>query len=172
MWDEEGLEDASSKEFTPPTPISVSLNSFVGIDNPKKMKLRGIISGHSVVVMINPGATHIFVSNKTMKKLGLVVEATGEFDVTLGTGKEILGQGVCKKVTVKLEGLIISEDFFPLELKNSDLIMGTQWLEKLETVTTNWKIQEIDGEWESDIERRSLIGQDVGITKKYDEDTA
>lgn len=35
----------------------------------------------------------------------------------------------------------IVEDFLPLELGSSDIILGVQWLEKLGTVWTNWKTQ-------------------------------
>lgn len=48
-------------------PVSVSLNSVVGIDNPKTMKLTGIIEGTKVVVMIDPGATHNFISQLSSK---------------------------------------------------------------------------------------------------------
>lgn len=40
----------------------ISLNSVVGITSPKTMKLVGEILGQKVVVMIDPGATHNFVS--------------------------------------------------------------------------------------------------------------
>lgn len=40
----------------------VSLNSVIGISNPKTMKLKGWLFGKEVVVLIYPGATHNFVS--------------------------------------------------------------------------------------------------------------
>lgn len=36
---------------------------------------------------------------------------------------------------------MVVEDFLPLTLGNSDIILGVQWLEKLGAVTTNWKTQ-------------------------------
>lgn len=39
----------------------VSLNSMIEFSNPKTMKLKGVVKGHEVVVMIDPGATHNFI---------------------------------------------------------------------------------------------------------------
>lgn len=40
----------------------VSLNSLIGLTNPKTMKLKEIVKGREVVVMIDPGATHYFIA--------------------------------------------------------------------------------------------------------------
>lgn len=88
----------------------VSLNSVIGLSNPKTMKLRGRVKDREVVVMIDPGATHNFISL-------LLVEL-------------ILDD----KVEIKA-------DMLPLELGNSDIILGVQWLETLGTVVSNWKTQ-------------------------------
>lgn len=64
----------------------ISLNSVVGLTNPKTIKMEGEIQGTPVVVMIDPGATHNFISDETVKKLGIRVTPTKEFGVSLGTG--------------------------------------------------------------------------------------
>lgn len=59
----------------------------------------------------------------------------------MGTGESVKGYGECQGLRLQLQGLEILEDFLPLKLGNSDLILGVQWLEKLGPVTTNWKTQ-------------------------------
>lgn len=81
MGEEELLEDEVGEEETeqadiPVVPVSVSFNSVIGIDNPKTMRLTGTINGDSVIVMIDPGATHNFISLAVVEKLGLVVSLT------------------------------------------------------------------------------------------------
>lgn len=56
---EEALENPVENETTT---AGISLSSVVGIDNPRTMKLEGKIDGNKIVVMIDPGATHNFIS--------------------------------------------------------------------------------------------------------------
>lgn len=66
----------------------------------------------------------------------------------LGTGKSVVGRGECKDVKVSLGAIEIQEDFLLLELGNSDVILGIQWLEKLGTVSTNRKLQIMPFQWD------------------------
>ncbi|XP_074337653.1 uncharacterized protein LOC141674849 [Apium graveolens] len=136
---EEGLVVLPSEDEE--IPPEISLNSVVGITNPKTLKLRGEVLGKDVVVMVDPGATHNFISTNTVKKLGLSVVKTGKFGVSLGNGEMAGGEGECKGVMVHLPTITVVEDFLPLDLGNSDVILGVAWLEKLGTVITNWKTQ-------------------------------
>lgn len=148
MEDEEEEADGYGTEtFPPPTEeinTEVSLNSVIGLSNPKTMKLRGLVGNLEVVVMIDPGATHNFLSLNVIKAGGINVIPAGSFGVSLGNGEaiRIRGEGVCKAVRLHLDGgLEVEEDFLPLELGSSDVILGIQWLEKLGVVLTNWNTQ-------------------------------
>lgn len=50
----------------------VSISSVVGLSSSRTMKLRGELGGETVVVLIDCGASHNFISEKMMAKLGLV----------------------------------------------------------------------------------------------------
>lgn len=63
------------------------------------------------------------------------------FEVSLGTGNDVQGQGECKSVVLHLQGITIIENYLPLPLGNSNVILGVQWLEKLGTVSANKKTQ-------------------------------
>lgn len=61
VWGDETFHD-EPPEIAKDVAAEVALNSVIGLSNPKTMKLPGKIVGKEVVVMINPGATHIFIS--------------------------------------------------------------------------------------------------------------
>ena len=77
--------------------VEISLNSVVGLTTPKTMKMRERVYGQEVVVLVDCGATHNFISTKLVEKLGLEVVMTEGYGVVMGTGISVQGKGVCKK---------------------------------------------------------------------------
>lgn len=91
--DKEGTVKAGSepplshtKELTNEVSLhsKVSLNSIIGLSNPKTKKLRGLLGNTDVVVMIDHGATHNFVSLAKLVELNIPVTKSGRFDGSLG----------------------------------------------------------------------------------------
>lgn len=116
--EDEGDGSCSDPPLSPTEELTteVSLNSVVGLSNPKTMKLLGLIGDMKVVVMVDPGATHNFLSLKVIDQLHIPVTTSGIFAVSLGNGEAIRGQGVCKGVTLQLDGGVeVLEDFFTLD---------------------------------------------------------
>lgn len=110
----EGEEPPGEAEEVVEQP-EISLNSVLGINNPKTLKLRGQVNGQEVVLMIDPGATHNFVSTALMEKLRLPVSPTRRFGVTLGTGASLQGHGECRGLLVHIQGIDVLVDFLPLD---------------------------------------------------------
>lgn len=74
----------------------------------------GEIEGE-VVVLVEPGATHNFISEKVVEKLWLKVVGTKEFEVALGNEVIVQGKIVCPYVMLNLVVLDVKENFFPSE---------------------------------------------------------
>ena len=55
-----------------------------------------------------------------------------------------------------IQGITLIQDFLSLELGNSDLILGVQWLETLGPIMTNWKTQTMRFEWQG--QKVMLVG--------------
>ncbi|KAF7826330.1 Retrotransposable element Tf2 [Senna tora] len=145
---EEGEEDGEEFVFDPDetrkdksvsTLMSLSLNSVVGITSGRTMKLMGKIRGKEVVIMIDSGATHNFISEELVKRMGLEIEKTKSYRVTLGDGYTVQQQGCCKGLEIEMQGLRVCENFYLFNLGDVDMILGVEWLESLGEVRVNWK---------------------------------
>lgn len=110
------------------------------------MKVRGAIGSQPVVTLIDLGATHNFIASHLVASMGISIDETEPYGVRMGTGDSERGTSVCKGVVSHLKELDITEDFLPLRLGSSDVILGMQWLETLGVTKTNWKEQKMEFE--------------------------
>lgn len=51
-----------------------------------------------------------------------------------------MGNRVCKAITVMLSGIIVNENFLPIELGRLDLILGMEWLCTMGFVGVHWPL--------------------------------
>ena len=93
-----------------------------------------------VMVMVNSGASHYFINQTTIDKLGMPVTCAGRFGVRLGNGSrsQSLSTGTCHAVNVQLGSTQIQVDRFVFPLGIVDLILGISWLATLGEVRSNW----------------------------------
>ncbi|KAJ9675230.1 hypothetical protein PVL29_024256 [Vitis rotundifolia] len=81
------------------------------------MKIKGTIRSKEVIILVDSGATRNFLSLELVQQ-----------------------PGICRRVCISMQGLIVVEDFLPLELGNTDVILGMPWLGILRDVKVNWKM--------------------------------
>lgn len=138
--DSEGLKYISAQEEEPHLDVvEISLNSIVGLTSLNTMKVKGVFEDQDVVVLIDCGATHNFIAHRVVEKLGLALKETSGYGVIMGTSLSVRGKGICKRIHLFLPNVEVIEDFLPLELGSSDVILGIQWLSTLDAMLVNWK---------------------------------
>ena len=87
--------------------MELHIHSTVGITRPSTMKLQGTLNGNSLIILIDRGANHNFISADWVTRLGMTVLPTKEFKVKLGDGHQIPCKGICKGVEIVVQGLHI-----------------------------------------------------------------
>ena len=103
------------------------------------MKIKGKLGTKEVIVLIDCGATHNFLSMELIEELKLPLLTIANYGVVMGTRMAIRGKGICKGVIIEMQGLTVVEDFLPLSLESRDVILGMQWLGTLGSMEVNWR---------------------------------
>ncbi|KAA0051272.1 ty3-gypsy retrotransposon protein [Cucumis melo var. makuwa] len=103
--------------------VELSLNSVVGLTAPGTFKIKGTVENQEIVIMVDCGATHNFISLKLVENLKLPLAKTTNYGIIMGSGKAVQGRGMCKGITVDLPVISIVEDFLSLELGNIDMVI-------------------------------------------------
>ncbi|TYK21389.1 ty3-gypsy retroelement transposase [Cucumis melo var. makuwa] len=96
--------------------VVLSINSVVGLNDPGTMKVRGKLQNEEVIVLIDCGATHNFISEKLVKLLQLSTKETPHYGVILGFGKAVQGKRVCEGIEIQLDEWTVKDEFLPLEI--------------------------------------------------------
>ncbi|KZV50196.1 hypothetical protein F511_26056 [Dorcoceras hygrometricum] len=94
--------------------------------------------GQEVVIMVDSGASHNFVSRPLVEKLGLMIDETVRFGVCLGDGGKVRCQGVCRNLNVELGMYTVAITGHLFELGGVDVILGVDWLRTLGEVMLDW----------------------------------
>ncbi|GJZ96806.1 retrotransposon gag domain, retroviral aspartyl protease [Tanacetum coccineum] len=127
----------------------ISLHAILGKPHPTTMKVHGMLHSTEVLILIDGGSTHNFISDVLVNELKLATQPLAPFGVQIGNGDVIRCGQICKNLPVQINDLKITQDFHPFSLGGADLVLGIQWLATLNTVQANWKelfmIFSIDG---------------------------
>ncbi|KZV27240.1 peroxidase 64, partial [Dorcoceras hygrometricum] len=118
--------------------VELPLFSISGVTQPQTMKMRGVINNIEVIVMVDSGASHNFVSRKLIQQLGLQVDETISFGVCLGDGTRVRCQGICHGLMVHLGSYTTTIVGHLFELGGVDVILGIEWLRTLGEVLVDW----------------------------------
>jgi hypothetical protein len=99
------------EEFT-----KISLNAIVGSPSLKTMRIIGFLRYQRVTVLIDSGSTHNFVDVELVSLLGLQLVQHKGVEVRVANGQLVPSPGKCQAVTLKLQDISFSAEFFVLPL--------------------------------------------------------
>lgn len=114
------------------------MNLSVDQVQPQTMKLEGAVQGVPILILVDSGATHNFISIKLVEAMGWHVESTRKMRIRLGDGHKAVAQGECKQVQIEIEGIKLSVDTLLFDLKGIDIVLGISWLASLGEMLVDW----------------------------------
>lgn len=124
--DEDGI-DMDSPE--------ISLHAMTGSQSPQTMRVKGFLRRLNLMILVDTGSTHNFLSPRVANKLGLPISKDSRFEVVVANGDRIHCLGACEGVKLLIQVLEIQTDFFILQLGGYDAVLGAQWLRTLGPIT-------------------------------------
>lgn len=144
-FDEElgGAGDGHSEE----SPL-ISLHALAGCSGPRTMRVKAVIGKRALVVLIDSGSTHNFVDQKLAHDLHMAVTPIDAFTVKVANGERLICRERYDHVTIiTIQQFTFTATLFALPLKELDLVLGIQWLEKLGPVICDWKQMSMEFKW-------------------------
>lgn len=147
----------SLMEFQP----EISLHAFSGWTSYKTMRVLEKIGPYEVVVLIDNGSTHNFISERVANMLQLLVVPTESFNVKVVNEGPLKCQWRFENVHITLQGIPFVLTLYALPLIGLDLVLGVHWLEQLGIVVCNYKQLIMEFQWHNRTQK--LQGMDTSI---------
>ncbi|WVY93239.1 hypothetical protein V8G54_032327 [Vigna mungo] len=139
--EESDNDDEEYEVVAPSTALNICTIASDNGDQPRTMKLRGMIGEIPMLFLIDSGATHNFISRRLVEALGWKCERTKQKKVLMGDGHKSETQGVCRGIKVRFDEGEFEIDAFLFYLEDMDIILGMSWLMTLGETTVDWKKQ-------------------------------
>lgn len=133
------LEDAYEESEEDVEVECKSMGVLGSLGEHRTMKVEGKIDNVDLLVLIDSGASHNFISPKVTTALGLVITPVAARCIKLGDGHKVVTRGICKGVRMKMGEIEIVIDALVLELGGLDMVLGVAWLSTLGQVIMDWK---------------------------------
>ncbi|RRT83156.1 hypothetical protein B296_00007468 [Ensete ventricosum] len=108
--------------------------TLAGYTNLQKLKIEGFFGQQSVIIPIDVGSTHNFMSSKVAAHLMLQKEDYNEFEVKVANDQILKCNKKCPRVKLILQEQDVVADFFLLTLDGFDIVLGIDWLSMIRDI--------------------------------------
>jgi hypothetical protein len=117
--------------------------SINGVQIFSTFRIRGVLQGKRVMVLINGATSHNFIDSSLVNKGHLPIMEFEVFLVEVVGGRNMPRDKYIPKMSLTLGRYSLTHDFYVMDIPNTNVIIGVQWLSTLEPITTNYKTMEM-----------------------------
>ncbi|WVZ78969.1 hypothetical protein U9M48_026604 [Paspalum notatum var. saurae] len=113
------IEEVLTEDF-----CNLSLNALAGTEGNECLKLRAIVNKKVLLMLIDSGSSHSFVSNAFVTKAGLIPQAAPSREVKVANGQVLTSDKVVLNMSWWCQGYTLTTDMRVLDIDAYDAILG------------------------------------------------
>ncbi|XP_068638487.1 uncharacterized protein [Aristolochia californica] len=140
MWEdcEDILPEEEIVEIDQEGP-EISLHAMTGLRSSNTMQVKAQVHHLHLLVLVDSGSTHNFISQPAAEQLGLVVQQQTSLSISVANGAKITSVGISPATHFDIEGHAFIANFLVIPLSGFDLVLGIKWLQLLGPIL--WEFQ-------------------------------
>jgi hypothetical protein len=139
---EEAMIETEEEEITVQE-STTTLASICGVPKYNTFRMRGVLQGHKVSVLIDGGASHNFIDSSLLKRRHIPTVEFEGFKVEVAGGSTMPCNKYIPRMKLTLGRHEMVQDVYVMDLPDTNIILGVQWLSTLGPITTNYKNMEM-----------------------------
>ena len=123
------------------------------------LRIRRTVRGQRVSVLVDSGATYNFIDAQMVEQRGIQTESFDEFSVLVPGDQTMVCARCVPELLVMMGTYTLTDHFFMVDIPNTNMILGVQWLITLGKVTTDRKTLEMEWDDEKTGKHEKIRGQ-------------
>ena len=115
----------------------------MGLPRFHTLRLKGNIQGHKVMVIVDGGANKKFIDASLVYRRKLQAETFDGFTVIIPSNNYMDYTKWISKLQVTITNHTITDNFYVVNVVDTNVVLGVQWLYYIGENTVNYHVQEI-----------------------------
>jgi hypothetical protein len=118
--------------------MAVSEAAVGGVEGPRTFKLQGVIQELEILILLDSGSSHSFLSSWVASQLKGVTAISHPLQVKVANGNLLQASTELRQATWSVQGYQFQSDLKMLDLQNFDMVLGMDWLDMHSLVKIHW----------------------------------
>jgi hypothetical protein len=118
--------------------------SMSGFPRYHTFRVRGVLQGHKVTILIDGGASHNFIDANMVERRGIPIEEFDGFTVVIPGGHQMSCTKWIPKLTITMGNYSMTDDFFVVDVPDTNVVLGVQWIYSIGRYTTDQRTMEME----------------------------
>ncbi|XBI69047.1 hypothetical protein VPH35_048168 [Triticum aestivum] len=119
--------------------MSISKVATTGKTTPHTIRLLGRIAGKEVLILVDSGSSHSFISEEVASHLADKVQPMNQISVKIANGGLLSCSAMIPACTWQTQGFEFKTDMRVLQLGCYDMVVGMDWLQQCGPMWVDWK---------------------------------
>jgi hypothetical protein len=116
-----------------------TIATLSGIPRYNTLRLKGLVQGQRMTALVDGGATHNFIDASLVARRGLRTEEFEGFHVAVADGYTMTCLDMIPDLEIKLGNYTLTDTFYVVDLSDTDVVLGVQWLYSLGEIGFNYQ---------------------------------
>jgi predicted aspartyl protease len=121
--------------------MAISQDVVGGTDGPRTMKLCGALQGTELLILVDSGSSHTFLSSAVADKMVGVQPLDHQVKVQVANGGILNYTAILPQAQWSVGAYSFSTDMRVINLQHFDVILGMDWLEQNSPIKVHWKLK-------------------------------
>jgi hypothetical protein len=144
VWDLINADSHSAQDNWEPTApgeqsfMILSVAALSGVEAPRTLKIKDQIQGVEMLILIDSGSSHSFISEQVATVLKGVTTVSSPTQVQVANGHTLQSLSEMLNAEWFIQGCQFHSDLKVLALQSYDMILGMEWLERFSPMKIHW----------------------------------